>query len=162
MVTKKLVLGIALLIGLLGIMGPVITPVNLVWAKTILCTGPAECNGTNEGDTMVGDDGTNQIVGFEGNDNLSGKDGGDSLVGFDGDDILSGGKGNDVLIGGNGADKLVGGDGNDKIFHGATNSADSDGSKDIIDCGLGIDEVWLNQRTDGDTASGCEILHTGP
>jgi Ca2+-binding RTX toxin-like protein len=162
LVTKKLGLGIGIMVGLLAVTGTVLSPANLAWAKTILCTGPAECFGTHDDDTMVGDNGPNQMGGFEGNDNLSGKDGGDFAGGFEGDDIVSGGKGNDALIGNTGADKLVGGEGNDKIFHADANSVDPDGSKDIIDCGSGIDEVWLNQRTDGDTASGCEILHTGP
>lgn len=161
MVSKKLVLGVGMLIGLLAVTSTVISPGNLAWAKTILCPGLL-CFGTDEGDTMVGDDGTNEIFGFGGDDNLSGKDGGDFAEGFGGDDLVSGGKGNDALAGDTGADKLVGGDGNDKIFHSGANSVDPDGSKDIIDCGAGIDEVWLNQRTDHDTESGCEILHTGP
>jgi len=110
---------------------------------------------------MVGDDGTNQIGGSGGNDNLSGKGGGDFVGGFDGDDLVAGGKGNDVMTGNTGVDKLVGGDGNDKIFHDNFDSTDPDGSKDIIDCGLGNDEVWLNFRSDHDIASGCETVHSG-
>lgn len=154
-----------MLIGLLVVTGTVMSPMNLVWADTILCNGFARCFGTEGDDTMIGDDGPNRIVGNAGNDNIVGKGGEDEIAGAGGDDVMSGGKGNDQIRGDFGADKLVGGDGDDKIFHNrpvlGANPTNPEESKDIIDCGPGNDEAWINVSFDHDTASGCEIVHAG-
>jgi hypothetical protein len=36
-----------------------------------------------------------------------------------------------------------------------------DGSKDLIDCGPGNDEVFLNISVEHDVAVNCEIVHAG-
>ena len=57
---------------------------------------------------------------------------------------------------------LLGGSGDDRIFHWDHNSpaTRSDGGKDVIDCGSGIDEVWINTSIDGDIAINCETVHS--
>ena len=111
---------------------------------------------------MVGDDNSNAMFAFGDNDVLTGKGSGDVMSGGVGDDVISGGKGFDQITGGGGADRLAGGEGNDKIIQFAVSlELVSDGSKDVIDCGPGIDEAWINVSVDHDTASGSEIVHTG-
>jgi Ca2+-binding RTX toxin-like protein len=165
MLAKKLVLGVAIIIASLMLIGTTL-PTSSVWAATILCQpSPAQCNGTNDGDTMVGDSEQNIMLGKAGNDVMTGKGGNDLLFGFSGDDVLSGGTGNDDICAGIGADRIAGGDGNDLISHNGCDPTppltDPDGSKDVIDCGLGDDEVSINVSVDHDTASGCEIVHAG-
>ena len=58
------------------------------------------------------------LNGKDGNDNLDGKDGNDSLSGGDGDDRLSGKNGNDTLDGGTGNDYMDGGAGDDTYIFG--------------------------------------------
>jgi Ca2+-binding RTX toxin-like protein len=111
---------------------------------------------------MLGDDSSNSIFAFGDDDVINGKDADDHLFGDVGNDVISGGKGSDELIAGAGADRLVDGEGNDKIIQFAVSlELVSDGSMDVIDCGPGIDEAWINVSVDHDTASGCEIVHTG-
>jgi Ca2+-binding RTX toxin-like protein len=165
MVSKKLVLGIWMLIALLALTGSVVPLGRLAWADTIQCAGIDVCKGTDNDDTMVGDDTQNIMIGFGGNDVMTGKGGSDLLSAFPGDDVVSGGKGFDNIAGDTGADRMAGGDGNDKIAHftfgNNPNALDPDGSKDVIDCGLGDDEAWINVSVDHDTASGSEIVHAG-
>ena len=87
--------------------------------------------GSQEDDTLLGDDGPNLIdhEPFEGsgNDTIDGRGGddalyavccGDILIGGSGDDALYGGFGDDDLDGGEGFDSLDGGDGNDRCRNG--------------------------------------------
>ena len=60
-----------------------------------------------------------QIEGGDGNDVLVGGRGKDILLGGAGDDRLSGGRSHDILVGGAGADVLEGGDNNDLLIGGA-------------------------------------------
>jgi hypothetical protein len=89
---------------------------------------------------------------------MTGKGGNDLLSAFPSDDVVSGGKVLDNIAGDTGADRLAGGDGDDKIaqftFGNNPNALDPDGSKDLIDCGLGNDEAWINVSVDHDIASG--------
>jgi RTX calcium-binding nonapeptide repeat (4 copies) len=147
MLKKNLLLGIGVLVGVLVVTGTVILPGNLVWADVILCSQTSQifCFGTNGDDTIVGDDEGNRIIGLGGNDVISAKGG---------DDLISGALG---------ADKIVGGDGNDRIFHGEGDRTGTGphGSRDVIDCGAGNDEVFINVNVDQDIAGGCEIVHAG-
>lgn len=161
-----MVLGLGILFGIFSVMTTVTSSGNLAWAATIQCQPfPPVCNGTNGSDTMVGDDELNAMIGFAGNDVMTGKGGNDLLSAFPGDDVVSGGKGLDSIAGDTGADRLAGGDGDDKIAHftfgNNPNALDPDGSKDVVDCGLGNDEAWINVSVDHDTASGCETVHAG-
>ena len=116
-------------------------------------------------DVLYGGANRDLISGGPGNDRIYGGPGIDYLWGLEGDDIIDGGSGNDVIWGMDGRDVIYGGKGNDKIYHGReTNSPfydpGPDGSKDKIDCGPGIDEVWINQTPDGDIAINCEKIHS--
>jgi Ca2+-binding RTX toxin-like protein len=110
---------------------------------------------------MAGDDGSNAITAKEGNDVINGKGGQDSVHGDEGNDVISGGDGDDLLQGGTGADRMSGGDGNDKIAHVVTDNDTFDGKRDVIDCGAGNDEVWINTSHDHDVAVNCEIVQIG-
>jgi hypothetical protein len=73
-----------------------------------------------------------------------------------------GGPTDDLIVGEMGTDIMNGQDGDDKIYHGLLNSTTTDGSKDLVVCGDGQDEVWINSSVDGDQVSDdCEIIHRG-
>lgn len=164
MVAKNLYLGISIMVGLLALVGTVVSPTNLVWAATILCPGSDQCIGTDGKDNMVGDNDGNAIRGLGDNDLITGKGGVDALLGDSGDDTLNGNDGNDQIVGAPGSDLMNGGSGNDQIFHlfaSIPTATDPDGSRDRIDCGTGIDEAWINVSVDHDIAANCETVHTG-
>lgn len=60
------------------------------------------------------------------------------MVGNLGNDTLIGGGGNDTLVGMDGSDSLVGGPGADSLY-GHTFTSNTDGDKDTLDGGLGVD-----------------------
>ena len=129
--------------------------------------------GSSFGDRMFGRQGRDLLRGRAGNDCLWGGEGADVLDGDGGDDQLWGGDGRDRLFGGSGVDRLLGGaksdelhgdTGNDQLFPGSgrdrawggpgndTISA-RDGSRDVIDCGAGLDRVTADRR---DRLRACE------
>src|SRR5215475_3762499 len=63
-----------------------------------------DIDGSDYGDTLTGDNGSNELFGDDGDDMLKGGGGADILSGWDGDDTLNGGGGADVLDGGAGID----------------------------------------------------------
>jgi Ca2+-binding RTX toxin-like protein len=66
--------------------------------------------GSDFGDSFLGDALGNLLLGRGGNDVLDGRGGADTLNGGDGVDVLRGRGGADILLGGAGADQLTGGD----------------------------------------------------
>jgi Ca2+-binding RTX toxin-like protein len=117
-------------------------------------------------DVITGGADNDWLIGDVGHDNLDGGDGNDKIDGFTGNDVINGGNGNDQIIGDTGADKIFGGDGNDEIYHGQwlpdiDDMLRSDGKKDVIDCGPGIDQVIINEDVDGDVAINCESVIAG-
>lgn len=181
MVAKKLVMGIIILLsGFMGI--GTIFPMSAS-ADTITCAGvviPDPCLGTTRNDVMTGDGNDNLICGRSGYDKIilgGGNDIGVGNGGLAGGDVIDGGYGKDTIIGDNmnapgapedcggqsgGADNLNGGPDDDKIYHSSIISPTaSDGRKDIINCGPGKDEAFINTRIDADTAINCEIVHAG-
>lgn len=79
-VNKKLVIGIAIAIASLKLIGTIL-PNSSVWAATIQCKSTNyPCFGTDADDTMFGDDGDNFMSDKLGNDVISGKAGDDVLV----------------------------------------------------------------------------------
>jgi uncharacterized repeat protein (TIGR01451 family) len=129
--------------------------------------------GSSFGDRMFGRQGRDLLRGRAGNDCLWGGEGADVLDGDGGDDQLSGGDGRDRLFGGSGSDRLLGGakgdelhgdtgidqlfpgTGRDRVWGGPGNDTISarDGSRDVIDCGAGLDRVTADRR---DRLRGCE------
>jgi uncharacterized repeat protein (TIGR01451 family) len=129
--------------------------------------------GSAFGDRLFGRAGRDLLRGRAGNDCLYGGDGNDVLDGDGGDDGLWGSDGRDRLFGGSGADRLVGGakadelhgdagtddlapgTGRDRVWGGPGNDtiAARDGSRDVIDCGAGLDRVTADRR---DRVRGCE------
>jgi Ca2+-binding RTX toxin-like protein len=129
-----------------------------IFFTDITCTSAQiKCYGSKGDDSMIGDNGNNQMHGFLGNDKMFGGDGNDWMVGYEGNDEINGGSGADKIQGYPGADRIFGGEGNDVIWHDSEGMARSDGSRDIISCGGGFDTVTYSTR-DGDFAgSDCEF-----
>ena len=71
--------------------------------------------GTNDPETLTGDEYADRISGLDGDDELFGLAGNDTLDGGGGWDFLDGGLNDDQLFGGEGDDTLVGGDGADEF-----------------------------------------------
>jgi Ca2+-binding RTX toxin-like protein len=133
-----------------------VIPANNVWAANIVCppfTGSNVCNGTPNNDNMQASSGRVIMRGNLGADNIAGK------------------TGNDFIVGENGADRINGGAGDDIIFHGDWGSGlegcpvlparQSDGSRDLIDCGAGFDRAVINVSVDHDLAQDCEQVLSG-
>jgi hypothetical protein len=112
-----------------------------VVAKVITCEG-GRCEGTDDADTIVANNATQQVFGFGGDDDIeldaiftSGS--GDTAFGGEGRDCIDGGAGNDLMIGGPGDDNrpceftafvdpqaaLTGGPGDDTIVGGPGNDS---------------------------------------
>jgi uncharacterized repeat protein (TIGR01451 family) len=138
--------------------------------------------GTRDDDVLTGTVFGDTLYGLDGSDLLRGSDGADCLRGGEGPDVLDGDGGDDQLWGGNGPDHLVGGAGNDRLLGGLKNDSLSggsgddqivpgsgrdrvragagndvvaarDGSRDVVDCGPGVDRVVADRR---DRLRGCE------
>lgn len=113
-------------------------------------------DGGRAGDRLEGDAGDDRILGGPGHDRLNGASGNDHLDGGPDGDELTGEDGNDVLIGGSGPDVFSGGDGNDAIRA-------ADDSADRVDCGPGIDTVFVeNIDPTRDLLIGCEFVIAVP
>jgi Ca2+-binding RTX toxin-like protein len=116
-------------------------------------------------DTLIGNNGINNLYGLDGADYLDGGDGFDYLDGANGNDVLKGGGGADALDGGDGDDTLKGGGGADTLVGGAgIDTADYSQSPEWFpDSGAGVwVDLLLNQGlsadADGDTFYGIENL----
>ena len=133
--------------------------------------GPDTLQGTNKDDQLVGRGGNDTLYGRGGSDNLLGGSGKDVVIGGSrselsgGDMNLAGGPGNDLVIGGDGSDNVVGDAGNDYLYEvfdeysedtysggpgndviKASNVPASEGSKDLVTCGTGLDRVLADRK----------------
>ena len=127
---------------------------GVVLAKDFACDPTTErpCVGTKKGDNIIGTAGDDEINGRGGNDTIAG----DSFI-SSGDDLIRGGGGNDDISDpsiGNDVDTIFGGKGDDTIN--VREGADFSDNPDVIDCGPGIDTVFVDP---GDTRLNCEILN---
>ena len=77
-----------------------------------------EVAGTEESETLIGDENFNLISGNSGDDIINGNNGDDVLSGNNNNDIINGDNGNDILNGGYDDDILRGGSGNDILNDG--------------------------------------------
>ncbi len=92
-------------------------------------SGFENVDGSDYGDELTGDGGTNGLWGGAGDDTLDGGAGDDTW--------LNGGTGNDIVRGGEGADHLEGGDGDDTIDGGSgTDTADYYGAVSAVTVNL--------------------------
>jgi Ca2+-binding RTX toxin-like protein len=104
------------------------------------------------GDRLEGEEGDDTVRGDVGNDSIGGGNGNDTVDGGTGDDAIMGEGGNDTLIGGTGVDRFNGGPGDDIIRA-------ADDSADVIDCGEGVDTVFVEADTPTrDVLSNCETV----
>lgn len=88
-------------------------------------SGIENLTGSNYGDTMTGDGGSNILTGGSGDDNLTGGAGNDTIYGN---------ADNDTLTGGTGTDAVYGNDGNDTLSDDLAGAA-------ILDAGAGNDTI---------------------
>lgn len=107
-------------------------------------------DGGAAGDRLEGEEGDDTVKGDVGNDSVGGGNGDDSVDGGSGNDTVMGEAGNDTLIGGPGVDRISGGPGDDTIRA-------ADDSADIVDCGEGVDTVYVEaDAPTRDVLTGCE------
>jgi Ca2+-binding RTX toxin-like protein len=110
-------------------------------------------SGGADNDLILGGLGNDTADGGSGNDNVSGEDGNDTLLGGSGTDTLSGGAGNDNLSGGDDNDTLTGGLGTDTADGGNGNDIVSGNEgNDTLAGGAGVDT--LNGGDDNDSLDG--------
>jgi Ca2+-binding RTX toxin-like protein len=93
--------------------------------------------GTNKDNYLRGTAHKDQMNGLKGDDNIWGKSQSDELFGGPGEDSLSGAMGADHITGGRQFDKLHGGPGRDVLYA-------HDGYRDKLDCGSGVDRVYID------------------
>lgn len=84
-----------------------LTTQTIASGVVLTMTSIENVNGTQSGDTLIGDANRNVMYAQGGDDSLYGGDGNDGLSGGDGDDYLVGGAGQDGLRGDAGADLFV-------------------------------------------------------
>ena len=89
--------------------------------------------GTENDDTLLGNESNNEMHGLGGDDYIQG---------VAGDDLLVGGSGNDTLIGDEGSDTLIGDEGNDFLLGNADNDNLSGlAGDDVLNGGAGNDDL---------------------
>jgi Ca2+-binding RTX toxin-like protein len=79
--------------------------INISALNTTFFAQPANLDGGDGNDTVIGSNGKDVLTGGLGNDSLIGNGADDLLDGGDGDDTLTGNLGNDLFVGGNGTDR---------------------------------------------------------
>jgi Ca2+-binding RTX toxin-like protein len=124
--------------------------------------GIERVRGTDNDDTIIGNDLNNRLRGDGGNDTLEGGEGddrleggaaNDSILGGDGHDNLFGDAGDDTLDGGSGINNLYGGDGNDRILGGLhENYIEGGAGDDTIVGAVGNDDTFTQLGYWGATA----------
>ncbi|MBD2463850.1 hypothetical protein H6G89_22880 [Oscillatoria sp. FACHB-1407] len=110
---------------------------------------PVHINGTEMGETLIGNGYNNRILGWGGDDIISGRGGNDWLDGGTGNDSLRGGDGEDELFGWLGHDYLLGGEGND-VLHGedGDDGLEGDRGNDLLYGGEGNDDLLGGENND--------------
>jgi Ca2+-binding RTX toxin-like protein len=104
--------------------------------------GPDEITGTQGNDVIRGYGGNDVLIGGLGNDTIHGGDGADELYGRLGNDFLNGGAGGDLIRMDDGRDEAYGVSGNDSIL------SYRDDQADFIYCGTGNEDFASVQSGD--------------
>ena len=94
-----------------------------------------------------GGEGDDELLGTDGGDALTGGPGNDTVKGYNGDDRLDGGDGDDTVIGGIDKDTVLGGAGTDNV----AGDGFEDAYADVVDGGPGLDTIdgdWSSRRYD--------------
>lgn len=171
MIKKNRVIGLAILVSALMVVGSAISVPNLAWGATINCNPiPNVCTGTGNADTMTATgssgNGQYQINGLAGSDTIYANE----LSGFDSFLVINGGDNDDKIIakrtGGQGL-QARGDAGNDLLTLNAgagTQSVHGAGGpgSDTITVSGGVNEVQLRQNNDGNDPDGSkDILNCG-
>ncbi len=117
----------------------ILTPTEVSYTSNLVPQGSETGNsivGNALSNTIIGNSFNDFIFGNDGNDTLEGDGGNDVLIGGNGNDLLRGELGNDTLFGEAGDDLLNGGSGTDILYGGTGNDTyfylKSDGGIDII------------------------------
>ena len=153
----------------------------------LICSGDEtddEITGNDNSNIMYGWTGNDYLRGMAGDDVILGGEGADTIIGdtstdvFNendyGKDVAIGGSGDDILMGYNGSDELYGGTGDDWLRDFGPRNSDElnkffgeegkdllvgSSSRDIFNCGEGIDVVLNFNSTQGDKSEyNCEML----
>jgi Ca2+-binding RTX toxin-like protein len=112
----------------------------------------ATIRGTGGDDRLTGTPRADRIHGLGGSDRLFGGGGPDTEYGGAGDDVLHGGPGADTLYPQGDRDHVYGDGGPDWIWA-------STGGRDVVRCGTGYDQVWVDRS---DRYRGCEFVEVFP
>jgi Ca2+-binding RTX toxin-like protein len=132
---------------------------GVAWAATINCSPDRfYCGGTDEPDSIYGNDGRNRINALDGNDEMFGRGGVDLFNGGGGDDLAKGGAGADRVptspqIGGD--DRVYGGPGDDvfsdevgpNVLSGGPGNDSLYGHSKLVG-GRGDDEIYGHARNE--------------
>jgi WD40 repeat protein/hemolysin type calcium-binding protein len=94
--------------------------------------------GTEKADKLKGTPNMDQIYGLGGPDYIAGKKRADGLYGRGKDEVRAGNS-RDRVFGGRDRDRLYGGGGNDRL-------SAADGHRDAVNCGLGTDKAYVDER----------------
>jgi Ca2+-binding RTX toxin-like protein len=98
--------------------------------------------GSNNNDTIYGNNGADTLWGMQGDDSIYGGAGNDIIFGVQGNNRLEGDSGNDLIFGGTGNDVIRGDDGNDTLYGKVgNNNIDGGANDDIIYAGTGTDII---------------------
>jgi Ca2+-binding RTX toxin-like protein len=107
--------------------------------------------GSENNDSIYGDEGINTLFGGHGMDMLYGRAGNDVLLGGKGGDFIKGDEGDDIIIGGADRDYLFGGEGSDIFKYDATSLNEGVNHIDTImdfQGGVGGDKIDVSELLD--------------
>ncbi len=114
-----------------------------------IITGIEGLIGSEFGDVLTGQGGSQSIAGGGGADTIDGGSGDDTLNGDNGADVILGGNSNDLIDGGSGGDDIDGGSGSDTIDGGSgADTIAGGGGGDVIDGGTNADSILGNGGDD--------------
>lgn len=103
---------------------------------------------TDDGTTITGTSGDDNVADFYGNNTINTGAGEDEIFSGNGNDTIDAGTGDDEIRSGNGDDMIWGGDGDDYILTDSDNTDATDGGNDQVDGGDGRDHIFTLEGDD--------------